>query len=199
MILLFHAIFNNGPFSLRPPPKKKKTYFPENQHATGKGTISKGTFIFQPSIFRGHVSFREGNPPQSMDYSGSGDRWAWDYITAKRRQELYLVYKWYIYSQLEEYMLPTTFYKKNTYSQTKKIPTSPPGHGTISPYPWHERCRVNVSNPSGTLLPRWHRLRRLIDHDRKQRSSSAQQRHTAPRPKRGTTLINRTGYEVPLL
>ena len=32
----------------------------------------------------------------SMDYSnGSGDRWDRDDITPKRRQGLYLVYKWY--------------------------------------------------------------------------------------------------------
>ena len=34
-----------------------------------------------------------------MDYSGSGDRWAWDYITPKRRQGIYLVYKRYFSCQ----------------------------------------------------------------------------------------------------
>ena len=34
-----------------------------------------------------------------------------DFITPKRRQRLYLIYKWYIFCQLGEYMLPTTFYK----------------------------------------------------------------------------------------
>ena len=42
--------------------------------------------------FRGVKDLRKGD---SMDYSGTGDRWAWDYITL-RRQGLYLVYKRYI-------------------------------------------------------------------------------------------------------
>ena len=32
-----------------------------NWHSLSKCAIPKGDFIFQPSIFRGHVSFREGN------------------------------------------------------------------------------------------------------------------------------------------
>ena len=39
----------------------------------------------------------------SMDYSASGDRWAWDYITPKRRQGRYLVYKRYFSCQLGDY------------------------------------------------------------------------------------------------
>ena len=34
-----------------------------------------------------------------------------DSIASKRRQGLYLVYKWYFSCQLGEYMLPTTFFK----------------------------------------------------------------------------------------
>ena len=48
-----------------------------------------------------------------MDYSGSGDRWAWDYITPKRRQGLYLVYKRDFCScQLSDYILPIPPFKR---------------------------------------------------------------------------------------
>ena len=44
--------------------------------------------------------------PWAMEVTGSGNRWAWDYITPKRRQGIYLVYKRYFYCQLGDYMLP---------------------------------------------------------------------------------------------